>query len=86
MIGADHSLEFTLVIWLKVNLPETKDWAVVFLNDRSIYTGWIKEYSFDPDNAYHDFLLARAKRVDENLKEKYVIDGLGVYLNTRDVN
>ncbi len=64
---------------------ENRDWAVVFLSDGAIYCGWIKEYSFEPDAENHDFLLTKAKRVNNHLKLNYTVDGLGVYLNTRDV-
>ena len=71
--------------WADVNRPSNNDWAVVFLEDGSIYLGWIAKYAFDPDKEHQDFVLSRAKRVDDKLQEIYVIDGTGVYLNTRDV-
>lgn len=71
-------------IWVKVNQPSS-DYAVVYLDDGAIYLGWIKEYSFDPDAESNDFLLAGAKRVDDSLNTKYLINGQGVYLNTRNV-
>ncbi|HKM49036.1 MAG TPA: DUF6338 family protein [Terriglobales bacterium] len=71
-------------IWAKVNRP-TNDYAVVYVDDGSIYFGWIKDFTFDPDAQDNDFLLADAKRVDEQLTEKYSITGQGVYLNTRNV-
>lgn len=71
-------------IWAKVNRP-SNDYAVVYVDDGSIYFGWIKDYTFDPDAEDNDFLLADAKRVDEQLTEKYSITGRGVYLNTRNV-
>ena len=72
-------------IWVKVNQPDNTDWPVVFLKDKSIYVGWISNYTFDPNADNQDFLLKHAKRVDENLNEIYKINGLGVYLNTKDV-
>ena len=71
-------------IWAKVNRP-SNDYAVVYVDDGSIYFGWIKDYTFDPDAEDNDFLLADAKRVDEQLTEKYSITGRGLYLNTRNV-
>lgn len=71
--------------WAKMNQPSNEDWAVVFLDDGSIYLGWIKYYTFDPNADNQDFLLSHAKRVDEKLNIKYEIDGFGVYLNTKDV-
>jgi hypothetical protein len=71
-------------IWAKVNRP-SNDYAVVYVDDGSIYFGWIKDFTFDPDAEDNDFLLADAKRVDEQLTEKYSITGQGVYLNTRNV-
>ncbi len=85
--------------WAKIN--ETNDiyWAVVFLNDKSIYLGGISNYTYDPNNKNansassldhynenQDFLLSNARRVNERLKLIYSIDGKGVYLNTRNVN
>ena len=35
--------------------------------------------------ADNDFLLAEAKRVDDDLVERYAVTGRGVYLNTRNV-
>jgi len=72
-------------IWAKINYKTNKNWAVVYLNDGSIYLGYISKYTFDPDKDNQDFLLSRAKRFDEHLQEKYIITGIGVYLNTRDV-
>ena len=71
-------------IWVKVNRPNN-DYAVVYVDDGSIYFGWIKDFTFDPDAQDNDFLLADAKRVDEQLTEKYSVTGQGVYLNTRNV-
>ena len=71
--------------WQFVNRPNVGDWAVVYLNDGAIYLGWITRYRFDPDSQDQDFLLANAKRVNDRLKTMYPVDGIGVYLNTRDV-
>ncbi len=74
-----------LSIWAKINQPDNNNWAVVFLDDGSIYLGYISDYKFDPDSEDQDFLLKDAKRVDEDLKKIYDVNGLGVYLNTRNV-
>lgn len=71
--------------WAKINQPSNEDWAAVFLDDGAIYLGWIKQYTFDPNVEYQDFILSHAKRVDENLDTKYEIDGLGVYMNTKNI-
>jgi hypothetical protein len=71
-------------IWVKVNRP-SNDYAVVYVDDGSVYLGWIKDYTFDPDAEDNDFLLVDAKRVDEQLRELYSVTGRGVYLNTRNV-
>lgn len=73
-------------IWPYVNRPAVDDWAVVYLDDGSIYRGWIKRYRFDPDADHQDFLLSNAARVDDDLNEKYPITGIGLYLDTRNVN
>lgn len=70
-------------VWAKV--APTGQWAVVFLDDNSIYMGWISEYTFNPNNTDQDFLLKDAKRVNEQLQEQYLVTGIGVYLNIRDV-
>ncbi len=72
-------------VWVKINQPKIDNWAVVFLNDGAIYSGWISDYRFDPNSENQDFLLRGAKRVGEKLNEIYRIDGIGVYMNTRDV-
>jgi hypothetical protein len=72
-------------IWHKINSPKNKDWSVIYLKDGSIYLGWISEFQADPNLVDQEFLLTKAKRIDADLKEKYLIDGLGVYLNTKDV-
>jgi hypothetical protein len=71
-------------IWRKVN-QSSNEYAVVYLDDGAIYLGWIGEYTFDPDAESNDFLLAGAKRVDDQLKTIYLVNGQGVYLNTRNV-
>lgn len=72
-------------IWQKINDPSNEDWAVIFLNDGSIYLGWISKYAFDPNNVDQDFLITQAKRVKEDLSTVYSVNGIGVYLNTREV-
>ena len=71
-------------VWAKVNEP-SDDWAVVYLDDNSIYGGYVKGYAFDPDAEDNDFLLSDAKRVNQDLSEIYSITGAGVYLNTKNV-
>jgi len=73
-------------IWAKINRPGNDDWAVVFLNDGSIYRGYIKSYTFDPDASDQDFLLSEASRVDEDLSTVYQVTGQGVYLRLKDVS
>ncbi len=72
-------------IWAKVNQKIYKDWAVVYLNDGAIYLGWISEYTFNHNSEHQDFLLKNVKCVNEDLSVKYRVDGVGVYLNTKDV-
>ncbi len=71
--------------WARVNQSSNTDWAVVFLADGSMYVGWIDQYTFNPNVENQDFLLGQARRVEEDLTEKYTVSGIGVYLNTRDV-
>lgn len=75
----------TDTIWEFINAKTQKDWFLIFLNDGAIYSGWISKYCYDPNNQSQDFLLSDANRVEENLKTVYIVDGLGVYLNTKDV-
>jgi hypothetical protein len=72
-------------IWHEVNQAKGEYWAVVFLDDTSIYLGYIQSFRSDPDLQDQDFLLSHASRVDNRLRVTYEIDGLGVYLNTRNV-
>lgn len=74
-----------MTIWAKVNKDPKPDWAVVFLDDGAIYIGQIKHWAFIPDNDDHDFLLSKARRVEDDLSVKYEVPGKGVYLNTRNV-
>jgi len=71
-------------IGAKVN-QQSSEYAAVYLDDGAIYLGWIKEYTYVPDAESNDFLLAGAKRVDERLNTVYLVNGQGVYLNTRNV-
>ncbi len=75
-----------LSIWAKINQKNNDNWAVVFLNDGSIYMGYIGEYKFDPNSENQDFLLKDAKRIDDNLEEQYSVNGIGVYINTKDIS
>ena len=72
-------------MWVDVNDRTNKDWAIVYLDDGSIYLGWISNYTFNPNQQNHDFLLSNAKRLYDNLMVMYEIDGCGIYINTRDV-
>ena len=72
-------------IWNMINQPDNDDWAVVFLDDDSIYLGWIERYSFNPNITDQDFLLSNARRVNKDLNVIYRVDGIGVYLNTKNV-
>ncbi len=75
----------TDTIWQFINSNDQKDWVIVFLSDNTIYLGWISKYCYDPNNQSQEFLLSHAKSVTSELKTKYEVDGLGVYLNTKDV-
>ena len=72
-------------IWARVNQTGTEQWAVAFLDDDVQYLGYIKYFRNDPDEKDQDFLLAEAFRVDKNRRVIYKVNGVGVYLNTRDV-
>lgn len=72
-------------IWVRINQPND-NWAVVFLTDGAIYLGWVSHYRSDPDQEDQDFLLSDARRVDETLNTKYIVDGQGVYINTKNIN
>lgn len=73
-------------IWAAINGSQNEDWAIVFLTDGSIYRGYRRRFTFDPDAVDQDFLLSDASRVDEQLAERYPITGQGVYLRLRDVS
>ena len=72
-------------VWLDITDRSNKDWAIVYLDDGSIYTGWISNFTYNPNHQNQDFLLSQAKRLYENLEVMALIDGCGIYLNTRDV-
>ncbi|MHA1568670.1 MAG: DUF6338 family protein [Alphaproteobacteria bacterium] len=72
-------------VWPMVNKQEQGSFAAVFLNDGSIYLGWIGQFTYDPNASEQDFLLQDAKKIDENFNEIYKVEGIGVYLNTKNV-
>jgi hypothetical protein len=72
-------------IWARVNQTGTNQWAMVFLDDDVQYLGYIRYFRNDPDANDQDFLLAESFRVDKNRRVIYRVDGVGVYLNTRDI-
>lgn len=72
-------------IWARVNQTGTDQWAMVFLEEDVQYLGYIRYFRNDPDAKDQDFLLAEAFRVDKSRRVMYRVDGVGVYLNTRDV-
>ena len=72
-------------VWKEINKNSQKNWALVFLDDDSIYLGWIKNYTNNPRVEEQEFLLTNAERVDDKQKSIYKVDGLGVYLNTKNV-
>jgi hypothetical protein len=72
-------------IWARVNQKGTDQWALVFLENDVQYLGYIKYFRNDPDASDQDFLLAEGYRVDKNRRPLYRVNGIGVYLNTRDV-
>ena len=72
-------------VWARLNDRDNQDWVVVYLDDGSIYNGWISKYTNNPNFQEQDFLLSKAIRVNEDFETIYKIIGAGVYLNTRDV-
>jgi len=72
-------------VWKEINKNLQKNWALVFLDDDSIYLGWIKNYTNNPRVEEQEFLLTNAERVDDQRKTIYKVDGLGVYLKTKNV-
>lgn len=74
-----------LSIWAKINQKSNNDWAIVYLDDQTKYLGYISDYKFDPDSENQDFLLKEARCVDDDLNVKYIVTGIGVYLNTKNV-
>ena len=73
-------------VWVSANMPFVNDdWAVVYLRDGAIYLGWIAQFGYDPRREFHDLVLQDARRLDDDLGERYRVSGSGVYLNTRQV-
>lgn len=73
-------------VWVSANMPFVNDdWAVVYLHDGSIYLGWISQFGYDPRREHQDFVLQDARRLEEDLGERYRVAGSGVYLNTQQV-
>ena len=73
-------------IWAKLNnLKEKEKWALVVLDDGTKYLGYIEYYSYVPDLEDQEFLLSNAKKIGDNWETEYIVDGLGVYINTKNV-
>jgi len=70
-------------IWAKVNRP-SNDYAVVYVDDGSIYFGWIKDHTSIRTRKIMIFCLLMPSELTK-LIEKYSVTGRGVYLNTRNV-
>ena len=73
-------------VWMNVNEKNGgNEWVIVYLNDGSIYLGWVSQFANHPEQVNQEFVLQNARRLDEAHKQLYEIVGSGVYLNTRDV-
>lgn len=73
-------------VWVSANMPFVNDdWAVVYLHDGAIYLGWIAQFSYDPRRQHHEFVLQDARRLEDDLGERYRVAGSGVYLTTGQV-
>ena len=73
------------MVWEKINANDNYDWAVVYLDDGSIYYGWISSFNYNPNNQDQDFLLSKALRIDSDFNTLYEVSGIGVYLNTMNI-
>jgi hypothetical protein len=71
--------------WVYVNQNLNGEWAVVYTTDGAIYLGALQYYKNNPNDESQDFLLAKARRVDEELVCKYEVTGKGVLFSTKDV-
>lgn len=65
--------------------PKKELWMLVRTKQRTLYLGWLEQYSFDPSADDHEFVLCPAYLVDEDLNVKRDLKQGGVYLNTRDI-
>ena len=72
-------------VWAKTLLSLKEDWVFVFLDDGSTYRGWMSDFIYDPDSDNQDFLLNPAYKIDAHYNIEYEIDGIGGYLNTKNV-
>lgn len=72
-------------VWERINHDSKNEWAIVFLDDNTIYRGYISLATIDPAEESNDFLISKAARVNEKLKVLYNIDGKGVYIKMGNV-
>jgi len=72
-------------VWERINHESKSEWAIVYLNDNSIYRGYFSLVTYDPDEDKEDALLAKATRVDEKLHKIYDIKGKGLYIKLKNV-
>jgi hypothetical protein len=75
----------TISVWECLNSELTSDWAIVYCEDETIYRGYISKANNDPDCENPDFLLSDASCVDDDLNQKYSINGKGVYIRLNNV-
>lgn len=74
-----------LTTWNYLNKQNKTPWALIRLDDESIYLGWIGFYKFDPNSEDQDFILEGAFLLDEKYNVIREIQGSGVYIKLSNV-
>jgi len=72
-------------VWERINTYTKNEWAIIYVNDGSIYRGYISQVNLEPDKDDFDFLLSEAVRVEDDLAEKYNVNGIGVYFRMANI-
>ncbi len=76
-----------LTVWESViNQAEGNEWLKVHLVDGSIYVGYIKEWSFNPDKSVQEILLGEASKVNKEMELEHEVSGQGIYLTTNSIS
>ena len=73
-------------VWARMNYKnrfQENRWCQVILNDGSNYIGWIKDWSYDPNEREFDFYLRETEQVGD-MCNNYELEG--VYIKSENIS